>query len=232
MPDDRMPGAVEVAEDYANLSGQLETPGVDNKPGPVAGPALPPAPTSPSAAPGVFRNRLPTIDNTSGPSGRTRKQGSMAAWRASVHHTHLMASDLDASLEFYRRWFDAVVVADLHYAGARNVFVAVGSGRLHFYDQPPRTTERNALNHVGLVIERLDELADAMAAAGVPLPKGVQRYPDGNYLMVEAPDRVLLELFEPNWKTVSTKMRAWFELGEVRPELRARDSDGSATTDT
>ncbi|QQS23700.1 MAG: hypothetical protein IPM43_09630 [Actinomycetota bacterium] len=40
-----------------------------------------------------------------------------------------MASDIDASLEFYRHWFDAVVVADFDYAGARNVFVAVGSGR-------------------------------------------------------------------------------------------------------
>jgi Glyoxalase/Bleomycin resistance protein/Dioxygenase superfamily len=77
------------------------------------------------------------------------------------------------TLDFYRRWFDAVVVADFDYAGARNVFVAVGSGRLHFYDRPPRSTERNAVNHVGLVIEDLDYLAEAMAAAGVNLPKGV-----------------------------------------------------------
>jgi hypothetical protein len=47
-----------------------------------------------------------------------------------------MASDLAASLECYRRWFDAVVVADFDYAGARHVFVAVGSGHLHFFDQP------------------------------------------------------------------------------------------------
>lgn len=137
----------------------------------------------------------------------------MSDWQASVHHTHLMASDIEASLEFYRRWFDAVVVADFDYAGARNVFVAVGSGRLHFYDQPPRSTERNAINHVGLVVRGLDALADAMRDAGVSLPKGVQRFTDGNYLMVEAPDRVLLELFEPNWDTASPKMNAWFDLG-------------------
>ena len=146
----------------------------------------------------------------------------MSGWRASVHHTHLMASDLDASLEFYRRWFDAVVVADFDYAGARNVFVAVGSGRLHFYDQPPRTNERNAINHIGLVVEGLDTLADAMADAGIELPKGVQRFPDGNYLMVQAPDRVLLELFEPNRETTSSRMQAWFDLGQMRPELRPR----------
>ncbi len=131
-----------------------------------------------------------------------------------------MASDISASLEFYRRWFDAVVVADFVFAGARNVFVAVGSGRLHFYDQPPRSTDRNAINHIGLVVEGLDALADAMATAGIDLPKGVQRFPDGNYLMVQAPDRVLLELFEPHWATTSPRMRAWFDLGEMRPELR------------
>lgn len=144
----------------------------------------------------------------------------MNTWKASVHHTHLMATDLEASLGFYKRWFDAVVIADFDYAGARNVFVAVGSGRLHFYDKPPKSASRNALNHVGLAVEGLDALAEAMANEGVDLPKGVQRFPDGNYLMVQAPDHVLLELFEPNWETSSPKMKAWFDLGEMNPLLR------------
>ena len=76
------------------------------------------------------------------------------------------------------------------------------------------------MNHIGLVIEGLNALAAAMTNAGIELPKGVQRFPDGNYLMVQAPDRVLLELFEPNWQTTSPKMQAWFDLGEMRPELR------------
>jgi hypothetical protein len=40
-----VPWAVEVAKDYANLSGQLVRPGVDNGPGPVAGPARIPDPS-------------------------------------------------------------------------------------------------------------------------------------------------------------------------------------------
>ena len=76
---------------------------------------------------------------------------------------------------------------------------------------------------MGLVIDGLDSPAEAMTAAGVSLPKGIQRFPDGNYLMVEAPDRVLLELFEPNVGAVSPRMRAWFDVGEMAPELR-RDS--------
>jgi hypothetical protein len=39
--------------------------------------------------------------------------------------------------------------------------------------------------------------------------------------MVEAPDRVLLELFEPNWQTTSPKTRAWFDVGEMSAELRS-----------
>lgn len=133
--------------------------------------------------------------------------------RSSLHHVHLMASNLDTSLTFYRRWFDAEVIADFEYAGARNVFVAIGSGRLHFYDQPPRNLERNAFNHIGLVVENLDELHRRMTDAGLELPKGIQRHPDGNYLMVQAPDRVLLELFEPNREMLTLRLAAWFETG-------------------
>jgi len=136
----------------------------------------------------------------------------MATWTASVHHVHLMAADLDASLTFYQRWFGAEIVADFTYAGARNVAVQIGQGRLNFYDQAPKGTDRNAFNHIGLVVYGLEGLADAMTEAGVHLPKPVQRFDDGSYLMVEAPDRVLLELFEPNPNIQSPKLRQWFDL--------------------
>ncbi len=67
------------------------------------------------------------------------------------------------------------MVADFDYAGARNVFVAVG--HLHFYDQPPRSVERNAVKHIGLVVEGLDAPAEAMADAGVELPIRLGRRP-------------------------------------------------------
>ena len=121
-----------------------------------------------------------------------------------------MASDIDTSLAFYERWFDARVIVDQVYAGARNVFVALGSGRLHFYDQPPKSTERNAFNHLGFVVEGLDELYDEMLAEGIELPKPVQRFPGGNYLMVEGPDRVLIELFELNPESSTPEMAEWF----------------------
>jgi hypothetical protein len=44
VPFPDVPWAVEVAKDYANLNGQLERPGIDNAPGPVAGPGRVPDP--------------------------------------------------------------------------------------------------------------------------------------------------------------------------------------------
>jgi catechol 2,3-dioxygenase-like lactoylglutathione lyase family enzyme len=123
-----------------------------------------------------------------------------------------MASNLPVSLAFYERWFDARIVADFTYAGARNVFVAIGTGRLHFYDQAPSGTARNAVNHLGFVIDDLDALHERLVAEGVPLKKGIQRFDDGNYLMLEAPDGVLLELFQPNPSRISPQMALWFEL--------------------
>lgn len=114
-----------------------------------------------------------------------------------LHHVHIFASDIDASLAFYEKWFGARVVWDAPYAGARNVFVQIGGGRLHFYDQPPRDNGKNTFHHLGIQVDELDALYERMQAEGFPLRQPVKRSADGAYLMVEAPDGVLLELFEP-----------------------------------
>lgn len=115
-----------------------------------------------------------------------------------LHHAHLFASDLDAALAFYRRWFGAEVAWDGIFAGVRNVFVRIGTGRLHFYDQPPRAHGRNAVHHLGIRVHGLEALVAGMRDGGVALRTELRRHPEGSYLMLEAPDGVLLELFEPN----------------------------------
>lgn len=127
----------------------------------------------------------------------------MSPWRASVHHIHLASNDFDPSLEFHRRWFDAAVVADFVYAGARNVVMAVGSTRLHLHGRPPRAVgtggpAEDVCTHICLTVPGIERLAEEMIEAGIALVRGVQRYLDGSYLTVEAPERVLLELFEPS----------------------------------
>ena len=119
--------------------------------------------------------------------------------RASInlHHVHIFASDINASLQFYAKWFGARVIWDGTFAGARNVFVQIGSGRLHFYDQPPQGNGKNTFHHLGIQVDDLDELYLRMKEEGFPLPQPVKRFPEGGaYLMVKAPDDVLLELFE------------------------------------
>ena len=133
--------------------------------------------------------------------------------RVRLHHTHLFASDLDATLAFYRRWFGAEVLADHIFAGARNVMVCVGDGRLNFYDQPPRGHGRNAIHHLGLQVVGLDALVARMIDGGIHFRSDIRRLPELDYIMVEAPDGVLLELFE--WKQAQQDegLDAWFGWG-------------------
>lgn len=112
------------------------------------------------------------------------------------HHAHLFASDLDETLRFYQQWFDATVVADRDFAGARNVMVSIGDGRLNFYDQPPRDRGRNAIHHLGFQVDGLADLVERMASAGHELRSPIRELPELDYIMIEAPDGVLLEVFE------------------------------------
>lgn len=113
-----------------------------------------------------------------------------------VHHAHLFASNLDATLKFYREMFGGDILADLDMAGARNVFLAVGQGRLHFYDQPPRDEGKGAIHHLGIQTDDLEKLVAHMKAKGFPFRKEISDFGFWKYVMVQAPDHVLLELFQ------------------------------------
>jgi len=124
----------------------------------------------------------------------------------SLHHAHLMSTDLDAALRFYREHFGGEVVADMDFAGARNVFMRVGRAALHFYDQPPN--QRGPINHLGMCVEDLDKCLAELTDAGFR-PRPIKDTGAGRYAMVEAPDGVLLELFEPP-PGLDEKMRDYF----------------------
>jgi catechol 2,3-dioxygenase-like lactoylglutathione lyase family enzyme len=112
------------------------------------------------------------------------------------HHAHLFASNIDASLKFYQEMFGAKILADIVLAGARNVFVAIGQGRLHFYDQTPKDQGRGAIHHLGIQTDDLEALVAHMKAKGVPFRKEIVDFGFWKYVMVLAPDNVLLELFQ------------------------------------
>jgi len=112
------------------------------------------------------------------------------------HHAHLFASNIDASLKFYQEMFGAEILADIVMAGARNVFVAVGQGRLHFYDQPAKDQGRGAIHHLGIQTDDLEALVAHMKSKGFPFRKEIADFGFWKYVMVLAPDNVLLELFQ------------------------------------
>jgi len=92
--------------------------------------------------------------------------------------------------------FGAELVFNKVVAGARNVLLRVGTACINFYDQPPRDTGRGAVHHLGIRTDDLLALVAHMQARGVTFRKPITDLGRLKYVMVEAPDRVLLELFE------------------------------------
>ena len=113
-----------------------------------------------------------------------------------VHHAHLFASDINASLKYYQEMFGGEILADMQMDGAQNVFLAIGQGRIHIYDQPPRDEGRGAIHHLGIQTDNLEALVAHMKARGVLFRKEISDFGFWKYVMAPAPDNVLLELFQ------------------------------------
>ena len=123
----------------------------------------------------------------------------------SLHHVHLMASDVEATVAFWRDHFAAVVMLDAEFAGARNVFMRVGEGRLHLYAQPPNHVGAGTVHHLGVETDELDALVARLKAAGVSVTD-VRRHPEACYAMAKGPDGLLLELFQPEAAQVDRRL--------------------------
>ncbi|MFX0105768.1 MAG: VOC family protein [Candidatus Hodarchaeota archaeon] len=116
--------------------------------------------------------------------------------KTSLHHAHLFASNLNKSIEFYREMFGARILFDLEMAGARNVMIVIGSSKINFYDQPPRDNGKGAVHHLGVETDDLEALVVHMKSRGFQFKKQIKDFGPLRYIMAEAPDHVLLELFQ------------------------------------
>lgn len=117
--------------------------------------------------------------------------------RYHLQHVHLFASDIEATIAFYTEWFDGEVIWDGDVAGARNIFMKVGIGAIHFYEQQPRGLGKNAIHHLGMQVVGIHDLYERMCAAGLHVPNPVRELGGGGYFMLGAPDGVVIEIFEP-----------------------------------
>jgi len=128
-----------------------------------------------------------------------------------IHHVHLFAADVNKSIEFYTQGFGGDVVADLGMAGVRNVFIRIGKGRVHLYDQPPKHPVRGNIHHFGIQTDDLEGLVEHLKAMGVPFQKGISDFGFWKYVMVPAPDDVLIELFQVDKSQIPGSLIDYFE---------------------
>jgi catechol 2,3-dioxygenase-like lactoylglutathione lyase family enzyme len=113
-----------------------------------------------------------------------------------LDHVHLYASDLDATVDFFRDMFDAKPVWDETAAGVRNVRLAIGRAFIQLYDQPPKAPRGGAMHHIGIETDDLDALVARMRSRGFCFVNPVRDDAKFRYVMIAGPDDLLIELFE------------------------------------
>ena len=128
-----------------------------------------------------------------------------------VHHVHIFAPDINKSIKFYEEFFGGKVILDAELAGARNVFMKIGHGRLHFYDQPPKNSGRGSIHHFGIQTDNIEEVVDKVKSGGVALRKGITDLGFWKYVMVPAPDDILIELFQVDKGKLPPQYVGYFE---------------------
>jgi catechol 2,3-dioxygenase-like lactoylglutathione lyase family enzyme len=128
-----------------------------------------------------------------------------------VHHVHIFASDIDKSIKFYEEFFGGRVILDLELAGARNVFMKIGNGRLHLYDQPPKNPVGGSIHHLGIQTDNMEEVVSKLTSGGVALKKGITDLGFWKYIMVPAPDEILIELFQVDKTKLPQQYADYFE---------------------
>lgn len=127
-----------------------------------------------------------------------------------LHHVHLFTRDIEATVAWWRDVLGGVVWFDGDFGGSRNVFMKVGDGRIHFYDQRPRDEGKGAVHHVGIRTDDLHALHARLVEHGVPLRSGIREFGSWRYLMCPAPDDVLLELFQVDAEALDPTLAEYF----------------------
>ena len=113
-----------------------------------------------------------------------------------LDHVHIFSSDMEKTLAFYQTMFHAKVVYDATLMQQRNVRIEIGGQAMHIYDQKPRSADHGLVHHLGIRTDDLVGLIAHMQENGVVFRKGITEDASFRYVMCEAPDRVLLELYE------------------------------------
>jgi lactoylglutathione lyase len=117
-----------------------------------------------------------------------------------LDHVGLKVTDLDKSLEFYRRLGLAVVRTSGNTEGERFAVLQVGSQELNIFSHPElvsaRTEQSAGMDHFCFTVDAAsveDVMAD-LRQAGIQIVKGPEKRRDGVALFVQDPDAARVEL--------------------------------------
>jgi hypothetical protein len=75
-------------------------------------------------------------------------------------------------------------------AGARNGSVAIGEGRLHFFDQPREDGGRGTIHPIGIQADNLESLVTRTKTKGLPFRKEIRNFELWKWAMTPAPTNV------------------------------------------
>ena len=128
-----------------------------------------------------------------------------------LHHVHLFTEDIEKTIQWWINSLRAKVEFDGLMGNSRNVFLRIGEGRLHLYDQRPNHYESNAIHHIGIRVRNLEKLYTDLKSIGVNLPNPIRQFENWSYVMCMAPDKVLLELFQVDEQTMEGPLNRYFE---------------------
>ena len=128
---------------------------------------------------------------------------------ASLHHAHIFASDITATVTWWQTMLGAEVVFDGDFGGARNVFLRVGEGRLHIYDQWRNGLDKGPVHHLGVYCDDLLKLVATMKSKGAVFRGDVREFENWRYIMCAAPDNLLLELFQVDADLIPPELAAY-----------------------
>lgn len=127
-----------------------------------------------------------------------------------LHHVHLFTNNLQLTIDWWKKCLSAKVKFDGVMGNSRNVFLKVGEGRLHLYDQRPKDYCSNSVHHIGIRVENLEKLHSYLVSLNVKFRNPIRTFDHWSYAMCMAPDNVLLELFQVDNNKMSGPLKTYF----------------------
>ena len=122
------------------------------------------------------------------------------------HHVHMISRDPDGVADWFERFFGSEIVAEQFPAGARNLVLRVGEGRLSVRTPRPSDglTEADGprpkgygIHHFCFVVDDLEGLLGEMRANGVTIIREMPVHVSGKFAaFIEGPEEMPIELIQ------------------------------------